>query len=79
MANIEGVRHFSTQPLFYKAVQGGAVRMGDFSVASQYMNHDTRVLVEEDLPKVPPIMSVHEVWHWISKYQTLLLLRFRIS
>eukprot|EP01084_Bolivina_argentea_P000376 713_1 len=61
VANIEGVRHFSTQPLFYKAVQGGAVRMGDFSVASQYMNHDTRVLVEEDLPKVPPIMSVHEV------------------
>ncbi len=73
MANIEGLRHFSTQHLFYKAVRGGVVRMGDFSVASQYMNHDTQVLVEEDLPEVPPIMSVHEVRHWISKYQALLL------
>ncbi len=61
MANVEGVRHFSTQPLFCKAVQGGGVRMGDFSVAPQYVNHDT-------------ILSVHEVWRWISKYQTLLLL-----
>ncbi len=40
MANVESVRHFSVQPLFYPnvaaaVVHGDAVRMGDgFSVAS---------------------------------------------
>ncbi len=75
MANIEGVRHFSAQPLFNEAaVRGGAVWMGDdFLVASsQCRNYETQVLVE-DLPEVPPIMSVHEVWRWISKHQSPLL------